>query len=122
MRKTLAELVAERQTTPEVEVIDWGGPVRLAKLPARERLELLERIGGKADAEGNLPIAVALDEYVWAISKSVQGDDGGLVFDSDEGREFLYGERLDVLQGVFQEVANFNIGEMSAEMESAKKN
>ena len=122
MRKTLSELIAERQTTTEVEVIDWGGPVQLAKLPARQRLELLERIGGKADGDGNLPIAVALDEYVWAISKSVQSEAGCLVFDSDEGREFLYGERLDVLQNVFQEVANFNIGEMSAEMEAAKKN
>ena len=122
MRKTLADLRAARQSTIEIEVPDWGGPVQLAKMPARMRIELLERISEKTDGEGNIPISIAIDEYVWAVSKSVEGEVGGLVFDSDEGREFLYGERLDVLSRVFQGVVDFNIGQMGAELELAKKN
>ena len=85
-------------------------------------MELLERIADKTDEGGNIPIATALDEYVWAISKSVAADDGSRVFDSDDGREFLFGERLDVLQQVFQAVAEWNLGNLDAELETAKKN
>ena len=122
MRKSLAELISERQHTTEIQVTDWGGAVQLAKLPPRERVELLERIADKTDEGGNIPIATALDEYVWAISKSVAADEGSRGCDSDDGREFLVGERLDVLQQVFQAVAEWNLGNLDAELETAKKN
>ena len=122
MRKTLTELIAERRATTEVEVVDWGGAVTLARLPARDRLELLERISDKTNQDGELPVTIALDEYVWAISKSVANEGGDLVFDTDEGRKFLYGERVDVLVAVFQAVSDFNLGNLDSEIEAAKKN
>ena len=44
------------------------------------------------------------------------------MFDTDEGRKFLYGERLDVLVAVFQAVSDFNLGNLDSEIEAAKKN
>ena len=101
---------------------DWGGAVQLQKLTARDRIDLLERIASKTDSDGNIPISTALDEYVWAISKTVVSEAGELVFDSDAGRDFLYGERLDLLSEVFQAIADWNLGNVEAELEAAKKN
>ena len=122
MQKTLEQLKADRWQTVETEVVDWGGTVTIGRLSPRDRVELLERINGKMGEDGVVPIGVALDEYVWAISKTVQSPSGEPVFDSDEGREFLYGERLDVLTQAFQCVVEFNLGNMEEELETAKKN
>lgn len=98
-----------------------GGEVRIRRLSTPKKvdvLQLVQRI--ERDDKGDcLDLAGALEAMVEVVALSVEE------LDTDQGREFLRAEDLDVLTYLFEESLVFNgvdVKVIAEQIEAAKKN
>ena len=86
-----------------LDVKEWGGPVKLLRISAREQLGVVSSLDIQAETEDLDDSARGIDPMVELISLSVVDDKGCRVFDSPGGRTFLRNESLSVISRVGNE-------------------
>lgn len=101
---------AAAEATVDVEVEHWGGSVRLAKLGAVAGVSIGQRYDAAAkDAHGYPSEDRELVEfYVLLVSHSIVEADGKRRFTSEEGRDLLRRQPIEVLRTIGQAALKLN--------------
>lgn len=120
---SFSDIAANRVHFRDIHVDKWKGDVRIGRLAVRDRLGLMVLLEHtERDETGKIiDDADAVEFSVWLISKSITDADGELAFDSDEGRDFLRAEDIDVLNQLANEAIEINGFASNGELEEAKK-
>ena len=95
---TLVQLRTARPLTRTIDIAEWGGPVTLRRISAREQLDVaadLETVEDEAHR--------GIHTMVRLVTLAVVDDEGVRVFDNEAGRAYLGTESLTVISRVGNE-------------------
>ena len=116
---TLEQLRERRPSEKTIDVPEWGGPVTLKRLTAREQLDVA---AGFETLDVDTDQARGVLAMCELIRRTVVDDSGELIFDSTDGREYLARESIATLSRVGNEaMAMHNFGEVEETAQEQKK-
>jgi len=122
-----SDLMAAETLESTVPAPEWGGDIRLVKMSAADRWELLE-FQGKLDMNDDGTPASEQSTMLLAVeilAKTIRDEDGKKPFDTGEGREFLAVADMSLLNRISQAAIDLNglrPEAVNEEQKDAKKN